>query len=183
MTQHPFRVHELINLYRLQPGDHAPKEDGRHARWWVEELGAVPVAELTTAQIRQAVHQLGAEGRSGSTVAFYLRFLRRITAWGTGALYLSVDPCIGIPLPKEPTRPMRVLTEEEETRLCQALGRPYNLWVRFAVLTGLKQSEQFTLLWRSVHLECGTVLIPQGMTGTMVELSLPPDAVTILRAL
>ena len=67
---------------------------------------------------------------------------------------------------------MRVLTEEEESQLCETLGRPYSLWVRFAVLTGLKQSEQFTLLWRSVQLERGVVLIPQGMTGTMVELSL-----------
>ena len=78
---------------------------------------------------------------------------------------------------------MRVLTEEEEVQLCQALGHPYSLWVRFAILTGLEQSEQFTLLWRHVQLERRTVLIPQGSMGVMVELSLPPDAVTILRLL
>jgi integrase len=55
--------------------------------------------------------------------------------------------------------------------------------VRFAILTGLEQSEQFNLLWRSVQLDHGMVLLPQGSTGVIVELSLPPDAVTILRVL
>ena len=121
--------------------------------------------------------------RAGSTVGFYLRFLRRVTAWGTCVALLPADPCVGIPLPKEGTPIMRVLTEEEEVQLCQALGHPYSLWVRFAILTGLEQSEQFTLLWRHVQLERRTVLIPQGSMGVMVELSLPPDAVTILRLL
>ncbi|HSL04212.1 MAG TPA: tyrosine-type recombinase/integrase [Nitrospiraceae bacterium] len=121
--------------------------------------------------------------RAGSTVGFYLRFLRRVTAWAACVTMLPTDPCAGVPLPKEPTPIMRVLTEEEETQLCQALGRPYSLWVRFALLTGLEQSEQFTLLWRSVQLNRGVLFVTQGTTGTMVELSLPPEAVTILRLL
>ena len=124
MKQPAVMVSELLTLYRIHPGDHMRREDGRHARWWVDELGALPASKLTTARILQAVEQLGADGRSGSTVAFYLRFLRRVTAWGTGAVYLSVDPCAGIPLPKEPTPAMRVLTEEEESQLCETLGRP-----------------------------------------------------------
>ena len=188
MTEPALTVGRLIQLYRVQPGDHRRKEDPRHGRWWVEHFGTLPASGLTTARILQAIDELQTESgrtgtRAGSTVGFYLRFLRRVTAWGTVVQVLPADPCVGIPLPKEPTPIMRVLTEEEETLLCQALGRPYSLWVRFAILTGLEQSEQFTLLWRSVQLDRGVVLIPQGMTGVMVELSLPPDAVTILRAL
>lgn len=187
MTEPALTVGRLIQLYRVQPGDHRRKEDARHARWWVEHVGTLLVSGLTTARILQALEHVKAEGRygtrAGSTVGFYLRFLRRVTAWGSSVSMLPTDPCVGIPLPKEGTPVMRVLTEGEETQLCQALGRPYSLWVRFAILTGLKQSEQFTLLWRSVQLDRGVVLIPQGMTGVMVELSLPPDAVTILRAL
>lgn len=187
MAASPLTVAELINSYRLTNTTDRRREDVRHARWWVEHLGALPVSELTTARILQALDHVRAEGRTGTragaTVAFYLRFLRRVTAWGACVTLLPADPCAGMPLPKEPAPPMRVLTEEEETQLCQALGRPYSLWVRFAILTGLEQSEQFTLLWRSVQLDRGTVLIPQGSTGVMVELSLPPDAVTILRLL
>jgi integrase len=180
-------VAELIHAYRVTNTTDRRREDPRHARWWAEHLGMLPVSGLTQERILHALDQIRADGRTGtragSTVGFYLRFLRRVTAWGTCVTMLSADPCAGIPLPKEPTPPMRVLTEEEETQLCQALGRPYSLWVRFAILTGLEQSEQFNLLWRSVQLDHGMVLLPQGSTGVIVELSLPPDAVTILRVL
>ncbi len=180
-------VAELITLFRLRTTTERRREDPRHAHWWVEHLGLMPVADLSTARILEACEHLRTTGRtgvrSGSTVAFYLRFLRRVTAWATGALYLSVDPCAAIPLPKEPAMPMRVLTEDEEQQLCAALGRPYNLWVRFAILTGLEQSEQFTLLWRSVDLDRCLALVPQSTTGTLMELSLPTEAVTILKAL
>ena len=181
-------VTELINTYRLTNTTDRRREDPRHARWWVEHFGALPVSALTQTRILQAIDTLRTEmgrtgTRAGSTVGFYLRFLRRVTAWGACVTMLPADPCAGIPLPKEGTPIMRVLTEEEETQLCQALGQPYSLWVRFAILTGLEQSEQFTLLWRSVHLDRGVLLVPQGLTGTMVELSLTPAAVTILRLL
>jgi integrase len=48
-------------------------------------------------------------------------------------------------LPNESTPRLRVLSEAEEKALCGALREPYALWVRLAILTGLKQSEQFTL--------------------------------------
>jgi integrase len=188
MTSSPLTVAELINTYRVTNLTERRREDPRHARWWVEEhLGTLPVSDLTTARILQALNRVRAEGRTGaragSTVAFYLRFLRCVTTWGTCVTMLPTDPCVGIPLPKEPTPPMRVLTEEEEPQLCQALGRPYSLWVRLAVLTGRSQSEQFNLLWRQVQMERGTVMLPQGTNGAMVELSLPPDALAVLRLL
>jgi integrase len=97
--------------------------------------------------------------------------------------YLPLDPCQAIPLPKDKPSVLRVLTEEEERKLCAALGQPYALWVRFAILTGLKQSEQFTLLWRSVDLPHATLHLPDSKTGAIVALSLPPDAVAVLRQL
>ena len=60
---------------------------------------------------------------------------------------------------------LRVLTQEEEVKLCAALGAPWNLWVKFALLTGLKQSEQFSLCWRDVDLERLALLLPHPSTG------------------
>ena len=180
-------VAELIYSYRLTNRTDRRRDDALHARWWAGHLGTLPVSELTQARVLQAGEAVRTDGRTGfrrgPTVAFYLRFLQRVTAWATCVAMLPADPCAGMSLPKEETPVMRVLTEEEEAQLCQALGRPYSLWVRFAILTGLEQSEQFSLLWRSVQLDRRTVLIPQGSTGIMVELALPPDAVTILRLL
>ena len=80
-------------------------------------------------------------------------------------------------------RPMRVLTEDEEARLCRALGQPYALWVQFAIATGLKQSQQFSLRWQQVDVERAMMVLPHRSPGAMVELPLSQTAVQILRAL
>jgi hypothetical protein len=77
-------VADLITTYRLtNPSERRPHEDARHAHWWTEEIQTLPLSELTTARIQQAVATLEAGERAGSTVAFYLRFLRRVTAVGS----------------------------------------------------------------------------------------------------
>src|SRR5262245_59502686 len=129
-------VADIITTYRQANTIDRRPDDKRHAHWWVEHFGTLPLSVLTTERIRQAIDHLRANGWAGSTVGMYLRFLRRVTAWGTTLTYLPVDPCTGIPLPKEPPPPMRVLTEKEETQLCQALGPPYSLWVKLAIHTG-----------------------------------------------
>src|SRR5262245_32200541 len=135
-------VAELINTYRLTNLTDRRREDVRHGHWWTEHLGTIPVSGLTPTRILQALDEVRATGRTGtrtgSTIGHYLRFFRRVTAWGRCVAMLPADPCSGIPLPKEGAPIMRVLTEEEETHLCQALGRPYSLWVRFAICTGLE---------------------------------------------
>jgi integrase len=176
-------VGELIDAYRVTNPTERRRDDDQLARWWDRQLGACPVEQLTTSLIRRHVRTLATRGRSEWTINFYLRFFRRVCAWGVRMAALPMDCCAPIPLGKDRSTVLRVLTDDEERRLCAALGQPYALWVRFAILTGLEQSEQFTLLWRSVQLDRGVLLVPQGTTGTMVEWSVPSEAVTILQVL
>lgn len=82
MGQSPVTVAELITTFRLTNTTDRRREDPRHARWWTDHLGTLPVSLLTQACILQALTHVQAEGRlgtrAGSTVAFYLRFLRRV---------------------------------------------------------------------------------------------------------
>lgn len=176
-------VAELITAYRVTNQTAKQREDARHAHWWEDRFRGESLAALTTVRMLRALDQLASYGRSPSTVAFYLRFLRRVCAWGVQAGYLPTDPCAGMALPKERTPAMRVLTEEEETALCAALQSPYALWVKLAIETGLKQSEQFTLRWRDVDLERATLLLPHAPTGALTTLALSPTAVDLLRQL
>lgn len=178
----PGTVQALITTYRLSEPDRKA-DDPRNTRWWIEQLGPLPLAELTIDRIHQAVDGLRTAGRSGNTITFYLRFIRRVCAWGANLQYLVYDPCKNMPLPKEGEPPLRVLTPEEETQLCEALGRPYNLWVRFAILTGLEQSEQFAVQWRSVHLDRRTMDVVQSGNRGLAEVTLLPEVLPILRAL
>ena len=54
---------------------------------------------------------------------------------------------------KEPAGKTRFLTTEEEVALCEKLGSPYGAWVRLAILTGMRQLEQFSLRWEHVDME------------------------------
>ncbi|ULA61740.1 MAG: hypothetical protein LZF60_360087 [Nitrospira sp.] len=175
-------VQALIQAYRTAHPT-VGRESTRHAKWWSAQLGKEAAGTLTPALLLERLDRLASYGRSPSTVAFYLRFIRRVTAWATLMSYLPADPCAGMTLPKENTPAPRVLTEEEEVQLCSALGPPYALWVKFAIATGLTQSEQFTLRWRDVDLEHCAVLLPHSSTGTACTLTLPPPAIQILEAL
>lgn len=174
-------VRTLTAAYRkanTMPG----REDARHAKWWAQELEEA-AATLTAARLLESLDRLGRYGRSPSTVAKYLRFLRRVCAWGTLVGYLPTDPSIDLGFPKQPRPSLRVLKEDEEASLCAALGPPYALWVKLAIETGLKQSEQFTLRWRDVDVDRATVLLPHQPTGAVSLLHLTPKAVAILQQL
>ncbi len=179
----PLTVGQLIQDYRTAASEPPRREDARHARWWTEQLGPLPVEQFTADLIRRNVHTLAKRGRRESTGSHYLRFMRRVCTWGLSESLLTEDPCEKIERPKERPAVFRVLTEEEEARLCAALGEPYAHWVRFAIATGLKQSEQFTLRWRDVDLDAGTLFLPDPCTRTIVEVPLQPAAVALLRDL
>jgi integrase len=174
-------VGELIDAYRVTNPIERRRDDDQLARWWDRQLGALPVAQLTTGLIRRHVRALAMRGRSEWTINFYLRFFRRVCAWGVRMASLPVDVCAPIPLGKDRSTVLRVLTDDEERRLCAALGPPYALWVRFALLTGLTQSEQFALRWEDVDFEQATLWIPHVSTGARVTLS--ADAIAMLREL
>ncbi|MHC9062734.1 tyrosine-type recombinase/integrase [Nitrospira sp. CMX1] len=175
-------IRDLINAHRQS--ERSPRqEDERHAAWWSDRIGGFLVEELSSDLIKRQLLASAKCGRSVWTSNHYFRFLRRVCRWGQLMAYLRVDPCKTIPLPKDKPPTLRVLTEEEEVKLCRELGQPYALWVKFAILTGLKQSEQFSLLWRAVDLPKATLHLPHPQTRAVVALSLPPDAVEILRQL
>lgn len=177
----PLTVGQLIDLYRTESGEHSRLEDERHAEWWCQEFKEEPTAELTSDRVATALDRLNAYGRASSTVRYYVRFLQRVCGWATRVGFLLVDPCAGLGLPKAPKTAPRVLTPAEETQLCLVLGQPYSLWVQFAILTGLKQSEQFDLKWRDIDLKSGTVRLPQARVVVLLDLC--PEAVSVLHDL
>ncbi len=79
----------------------------------------------------------------------------------------------------EPMSKTRLLTPEEEAKLMVAIGPIYAPWVRFAILTGLRQKEQFTLEWGNVDLELGLVTLPETKAGGVQYAVLNEEAKTI----
>ena len=77
----------------------------------------------------------------------------------------------------------RFLSIEEEARLCQAIGQPYDAWVRLAILTGLRKAEQFGLRWADIDLDRGLITLPHTKSGTVQYVHLMEEAKEILRGL
>jgi len=76
---------------------------------------------------------------------------------------------------------VRHLSLEEEAKLITALGPIYGPFARLAILTGLRQKEQFALAWKDVDLERGVLTLPATKAGTVQYVPLNQEARTLLR--
>ena len=72
---------------------------------------------------------------------------------------LASNPVLKLAMYKEPKGKTRFLSMEDEKRLLEKLGPIYGPWTRLAILTGLRQSEQFRLQWKDVDLERGMLTL------------------------
>ena len=63
------------------------------------------------------------------------------------------------------------------------LGPTYAPWARLALLTGMRQAEQFGMTWQDVDLDRGVVTLPQTKAGVVQYVHLNEEAKTILRGM
>lgn len=84
-------------------------------------------------------------------------------------------------LPKVAAGKTHFLTHEEETALIMKLRGSCGAWGRFAALTGLRLSEQFSLRWADVDLERGLLTLPDTKSGHVQYAHLNEEAKAILR--
>ena len=171
----------LIEQYMAsRPSDRRKTREAFLAQWWIRQWGPAPVESLTHAEIADMGHLIMQQGNRETTMVHYLRFLRQACVWGVNVGHLLNNPCAGLPLPKERAGRYRILTDAEEERLALELGTPAKDWMRFAILTGLRPSEQFPLRWADVDLGQGVIFLTQTATNSVVTLTLPPEAVQLL---
>ena len=72
---------------------------------------------------------------------------------------------------------------EDEKRLLEKLGTIYGPWARLAILTGLRQSEQFRLQWKDGDLERGMLTLLVTKAGGVQYAPLNEEAMAIPRGL
>jgi len=82
----------------------------------------------------------------------------------------------------ESTGRTRYESPEDEGKLAAALG-PYAPWMRLAILSGMRQTEQFRLQWKDVDLEQRVVTLGQTKAGQVQYVHLSEEATEILRKL
>ncbi|MEK9142925.1 MAG: tyrosine-type recombinase/integrase [Nitrospirota bacterium] len=149
--------------------------------WWKDRLNGKRLNAVTPGLLEEAQGKLLAEGLAPQTVVHYMKFLRHIFNKAVRDGKLEKNPFAQVKLPKVATGKTRFLAHEEEETLIMKLGTPYGAWVRFAVLTGLRLSEQFNLRWADVDLERGILTLPHTKAGHVQYAHLNEEAKAILR--
>lgn len=161
------------------------------ARFWTAGFGELKVADLTPTHLLEAIDALEERELEPQTVLHYMKYLRRLLNLEVEDRRLQWNPFShsDVKLPSPGVGKVRYIDEAEEARLLEALGPKYRALARFAILTGLRRTEQFTLEWRNVDLE-RRLLTLEATKGSKLRgersvefASLTEEAVEILRSL
>ena len=121
------------------------------------------------------------EGRTPQTVNRYMGFLRRVLNKAVRDGKLASNPVSRIKMFREPAGKTRFLSPEEEGTLCGKIGASYAGWVRLAILTGMRQMEQFSLRWEHVDLERGVLTLPTTKAGRVQYVRLNEEAKRLIQ--
>ncbi|HEX8174039.1 MAG TPA: site-specific integrase [Pyrinomonadaceae bacterium] len=107
------------------------------------------------------------EARSPSTVNRELTILSRVMALAVDAGHISENPCRRVRRFKEDNERIRFLTEDEEARLMKQIGGRELLRsvVIFALNTGLRRGEIFSLRWSEVDWSRNFIHVINTKTG------------------
>ena len=111
----------------------------------------------------------------------YMAWLRHLLNVVVREGKLASNPVLKLTMYKEPKGKTRFLSMDDEKRLLEKLGPIYGPWARLAILTGLRQSEQFGLQWKDVDLERGMLTLLVTKAGGVQYVHLNEEATTILR--
>ena len=164
------------------------------AKWWKDYFCGKRLNTITVMALEEARQSLletvvlEAKEKGDTNTYMTPQRVNRYVAWLRHLLNVVVregklasNPVLKLTMYKEPKGKTRFLSMEDETRLLEKLGPIYGPWARLAILTGLRQSEQFRLQWKEVDLERGLLTLLVTKAGGVQHAHLNEEATTILR--
>jgi len=156
----------------------------RYAQWWIDQMGEKTVKDISIGDLRKLMMQLKEDqALSAQTVNHYFGHLRAALNQAVRDSKIDHSPMQGIDLLKTPRGRLRFLTEGEEMRLREVMLPAHFRLVRFAILTGLRREEQFSLAWANVDLKNRVLTIPRSKNGDTRHVPLSDEAIEVLKAI
>ena len=174
------KLEEVLDGYLAAFTGRSKRDEERFKKKWVAIFPASRLNVLTPTALESARAQL-AEGRTPQTVNRYMGFLRRVLNKAVRDGKLASNPVSRIKMFRELAGKTRFLSPEEEGMLCEKIGARYAGWVRLAILTGMRQMEQFSLRWEHVDLERGVLTLPTTKAGGVQYVRLNEEAKVLLQ--
>ncbi|MDI3462117.1 MAG: Phage integrase [Nitrospira sp.] len=177
------KLAEVLEEYLTAFTGRSERDERRYKKTWLNLLPGVRLNAITPALLESVRGKLSEGGRSPQTVNRYMQFLRRVLSKAVRDGKLASNPVSRIKMFKEPAGRLRFLSPEEEQVLCSAVGAEFAPWVRLAILTGMRQAEQFSLQWEHIDFDRGLITLPATKVGGVQYVKLNGEAKLILREL
>jgi integrase len=135
-----------------------------HLKRLREEFGTIRLSAITPTLVAAYVARLRAAGAKGWTVRGRLQILSSIYGHAVKRLgYVGDNPVGLLDRGERPSTsdaaPWRVLTDEELTRLLDAIPAEHRLVFELMAQTGLRISEALGLTWSSVDFDAATLTV------------------------
>lgn len=160
------------------------KNERHYAAWWISQWGDRRINEITADDIRKMIARLKTEGAwSDKTINHVMGHLRVALNQAVTSGKLDKNPMDTVKMLPVPRGRLRFLTEGEEQRLREVMAPSDFRLVRFAILTGLRREEQFSLTWSDIDLVNHVLTIPRSKHGGTRHVPLSDEAIEILKAI
>ncbi len=156
------------------------RDDRYFSTWWARWFGTCPLRDLTVTRIEDARQHLLRQECTPPRVNRYVAWLRHFCNVQVKQDRMVTNPVLKLTMYRDSQPRVRCLTEAEEAKLLRALG-PDAPIARFALLTGLRQREQFHLRWSDVDWDRGRLTLADTKAGKPQEVVLVEEAMEILR--
>lgn len=182
---------EILQRYKSEvlPGKKSESQSGYAIDLICRDhVAKINLAELAGKHLADYRDRRLAAGIAPSTVNRALNIISAAINTARKEWGLQIDnPVAAIRRPAQGQGRNRRLTDEEKTKLLEALEDSKNQWLKPAISlsleTAMRQSELTGLRWENVDLECHTAHLPETKNGTARTVPLSPAAVKILRQL
>jgi integrase len=145
-------------------GKRSWRDDRNFAQLWTAALGKLPLEHIGPKEVERWKIEWGA-GKAPGTVNRRLSFLRRVFNVQIRNGVKLTNPVTAVGLYKENNARQRYLTPDELVRLRKAFPAAWWHVVEFAMHTGLRQAEQFSLRWEFVDLQVRSLMVPRSKDG------------------
>ncbi len=120
-------------------------------------IGEIPLRKLESYHIQRALDNIG--GKLSTFVKNY-NVIHGALQKALTLKMIVTNPCEGVTFPKDDKEEMRVLTQEEQASLIQALdGEYYRAMILTYLYAGLRMGEGIPLQWSDIELEKRTIRV------------------------
>lgn len=168
----------------------------RYGTFWKGVFKGKTLREILPGDVERAIAKRQAKGslRRGkkhkerrplapASINRELAFLRRIFNVAIADEKLETNPVKPKFFAKENNQRVRYLTDDEETRLREAIGEEEWPTVAVALHTGLRRAEQFGLRWEHADFGAGVLTIPRSKSGKARHVPMNDTVREVLRTL